>query len=130
MSSSARGVVINMHRLGATLRLVDGRLAALPVRDVMEHRAFLQENMYKKRALPFLLEERGRRLVASISAETLAFRAAPELVNPAFEERMVTYLKSLEERGSPARPESAERWLMRKQRRREVVEASRAGRGS
>ncbi len=114
-----RGVVLNLHQLGAVVRLVDGRLATLPPAEVMVHRALFQESIRTKRALPFETRSTGRRLILFLSTEEPVVSATEE----AFEERMNSYLKSLEEWEDPERPSSAERHAMRKKRRANEIAA-------
>ena len=114
-----RGTVINIHALGATVRLEDGRLVAAPIADVNANRAaYTRALEARTMTLPFDLC--GRSLVL---AKTRADEApvpstpAPILTDPAFEAHMNDYLKSTEEWSPPDRPQPFERHLFRKAQR-------------
>jgi hypothetical protein len=113
-----RGVVINMHHHGATLRLEDGSIAAVPAAEASAHAEALTRSLQRREALPFELEAIGRHAVARIALD------APSLAPDAnFEERLNAYLKSTEEWAPADRPEPAERHFIRKKRRAAHFEA-------
>ena len=58
------GIVINLHALGATVRLDDGRLAAVPLLEASRFRSQLSVSLQRKRPIAFALEKRGRHLLA------------------------------------------------------------------
>jgi hypothetical protein len=144
-----RGVVISVHNLGATVRLADGRLAAIPLGDVQKQRSLLTASLRRHEPLEFdLTGSRGRHVVARLPGpertpeaaapapeprETAA-RALQEsppapvpLLNepPRFEAAMAAYLRSLEEREGAGEPSPADRHALRKKKRAAWFEARR-----
>jgi len=117
------GTVINMHQLGATVRLADGTLAAIPPAEVSAHRAVLHDSMIKKQELPFAVHREGRRPAAFVTPDAIARAAAPQLTDPVFEERMNAYLRSVSDRESGDGPPPAERHFIRKKKRAAIFEA-------
>jgi hypothetical protein len=121
-----RGTVICVHRLGATVRLEDGSLAAVPASEVAAHQGALTASLRRREAIPLVLEVRGRRKTAFIArAQPAAPPATPVLFShdSLFEEQMRRYLKATEEWAPPDRPEPAQRHLVRKRRRAAYFEA-------
>ncbi len=121
-----RGTVISIHHHGATVRLEDGGLAAVPAGDVTTHRATYEASYAERSPLELVLERRGRHAVAVLERGAGVAAAAisvPELVNPAFEEQLNVYLKSTEAWAPPDRPAPAERHFIRKKRREAIFEA-------
>ena len=59
MSERVRGSVINVHALGAAVRLEDGRLVSVPLMDVNKNRASYTRALGTKTTLPFDLEGRA-----------------------------------------------------------------------
>ncbi|HEY0798301.1 MAG TPA: hypothetical protein VGD50_04075 [Candidatus Baltobacteraceae bacterium] len=121
--TTIRGIVINMHQLGATVRLEDGTLAAIPPAEVMAHRAILHDSMIKKQELPFAVARTGRRPAAFVTPDALARTPAPQLTDNLFEERMNTYLRSVADHESLDGPPPAERHFIRKKKRAAIFEA-------
>ena len=124
MSATVYGNVINLHAMGATIRLEDGRLAAAPLIDVEAHRTSYQRSLTARKRLPFTVrEERAGRcamLAGALLEETAAATpsAAPVmLTDDAFEERLADYLRETEEWAPPDQPQPFERHLTRKRRR-------------
>jgi hypothetical protein len=117
------GTVINMHQLGATVRLADGTLAAIPPSEVCAHRAVLRDSMLKKQELPFAVHREGRRPAAFVTPDAIARATAPQLTEPVFEERMNAYLKSVADRELADGPPPAERHFIRKKKRAAIFEA-------
>ena len=65
MTERVRGSVINVHALGAAVRLEDGRLVAVPLVDVNKNRASYTRALGQKTTLPFDLEGRSVRLATT-----------------------------------------------------------------
>jgi hypothetical protein len=103
-----RGTVINVHALGATVRLEDGRLMAVPISDVNANRA-----AYTR----------------ALDARTPAPAPAPVLHDPAFEAQINDYLKSTEEWAPPDRPQPFERHLFRKKQRAKIFRGENSSSG-
>jgi hypothetical protein len=117
-----RGTVINVHALGATVRLEDGRLMAVPIADVNANRATYTRALdARATTLPFDLL--GRKLVLAktrVDEPIVPSAPAPLLHDPAFEAQMNEYLKSTEEWAPPDRPAPFERHLFRKKQRAKI----------
>jgi hypothetical protein len=116
-----RGIVINVHGLGAAVRLKDGRLAAAPIGDVDAHRAAYERACRQRLTLSFDATGDMRRphlvLAQGRTDETIVATAEPiALTNDAFEDRMAAYLKSTEEWAPPDAVAPFERHLIRKAR--------------
>jgi hypothetical protein len=129
-----RGVVISVHNLGATVRLEDGRLAAIPLEDVRGQRSRLTASWRRREPLEFdLAQAPGRHPVARPAGPEAPLPPAspprveaPGLDAPAgFEAAMSEYLKSLEEREGADRPSPADRHALRKKKRAAWFEARR-----
>ena len=122
------GTVINVHHHGATVRLDDGSLAAVPAAELAAHRPTYVASHARRTPLEFVLDRRARHPSVSLPASgvepaaTLPL-AAPRLVDPAFERRMAEYLKATVEWAPADRPEPAERHFIRKKRRAALFEA-------
>lgn len=129
--SEARGTVICVHRLGATVRLDDGTLAAVPAGEVAAHQGALTASMRRREPIPLVLEQRGRRKTAFVARDANGAPVSPAPVllshDSVFEEQMRLYLKATEEWAPPDRPEPAERHLVRKRRRAAYFEARAKG---
>jgi hypothetical protein len=110
--------VINVHQLGATVRLEDGSLAAIPATELSANRSTIVKSFQLREPLALWVEKNGRHAVAYLES-----RALPRLVDSTFEERMNAYLKSIEEWAPPDRPAPADRHFIRKKRRAAVFEA-------
>lgn len=125
----ARGVVINVHRLGATVRLEDGRLAAVPGTELGAHGARLTSSQKNREPLYFALDERQRHPIAFPSEAEADGVPAAAATEPAsvFEDRIRAYLKQTEEWAPPDRPEPAARHFIRKKRRAASFEARARG---
>jgi len=125
--SVVRGTVINIHHHGATVRLEDGTLAAVPAGDVAVHRAIYEASLEERTRLEFVLDRRGRHAVVFLERarppEAVPLSAEPELVSPAFETQMNAYLKATEAWAPPDRLAPAERHFIRKKRREAIFEA-------
>ena len=121
-----RGHVINVHGLGATVRLDDGRLASVPIGDVNANRAtYTRAQNEREQTLPFDLIGDGRH-PAVVLAKTRADEPivptaiVPPLVDASFEDQITAYLKSTEAWAPADLPAPFERHLTRKKRRAKV----------
>jgi hypothetical protein len=114
-----RGTVINVHALGATVRLEDGRLMAVPIADVNANRAVYTRALdARTTTLPFDLSGRTLVLAKTRADEPIVPSApAPVLHDPQFEAQINEYLKSTEAWSPPDRPQPFERHLFRKAQR-------------
>jgi hypothetical protein len=117
-----RGTVINVHALGATVRLEDGRLMAVPIADVNANRATYTRALDARAStLPFDLLGRSLMLAKTrVDEPIVPAGPAPVLHDPAFEAQINEYLKSTEEWAPPDRPQPFERHLFRKKQRAKV----------
>ena len=118
-----RGIVINVHELGATVRLDDGSFAAVVASELAANRPAYVRSLQHRDALELSLEPRGRHPVVALAPEQPEPRAGVRLVDPAFEDRIAAYLKATEEWAPPDRPPPAERHFIRKKRRAAYFEA-------
>ncbi|MBD5657292.1 MAG: hypothetical protein IAI50_19245 [Candidatus Eremiobacteraeota bacterium] len=124
--TSVRGVVINVHEHGATVRLEDGTLAAVPAAELALNRPAILASRERRSSLDFALDRSGRHPIARLSRdrpEPAPPHAAPNLTDTSFEERIGAYLKSTESWAPTDRPEPAERHFIRKKRRAAFFEA-------
>ena len=121
--SRAAGQVINVHTFGATVRLEDGSLAAVPRHEVESHRGRFELSLARKTRLPLDVRPVAHGKVAVLVADafdaTLAAEAADpvSLTDEAFEERLAAYLRATEDWAPPDKPQPFERHLLRKKRR-------------
>ena len=116
------GTVISLHRLGATVRLADGTLVAVPQAEVDANRPAFSASLSRREPLSLYLDTRGRHRAAFLA------KPAPPLGtvgshDSAFEEQMRRYLKATEEWAPPDRPAPSERHFIRKKRRAAHFEA-------
>lgn len=123
------GFVLDLHGHGALVRLLDGRLAALPAAECEAHAELVRLALRDRCPVRFLVEEAGRRPALRL-AETRDVGTprdssiAPEFTDSAFEARMTHYLRSLEDGRTPGdEPDPAERERLRKARRARGFEA-------
>jgi hypothetical protein len=123
MTDSVRGSVINVHALGATVRLEDGRLAAVPLDDVNRNRAAYTRALGQKTLLPFELSGRAAILAAQRDEAIVPTTPTPPMSNPTFEAQIAAYLKQTEEWAPADRPQPFERHLFRKRARAKHFEA-------
>ncbi|HEX3468365.1 MAG TPA: hypothetical protein VHT05_09835 [Candidatus Elarobacter sp.] len=123
MSERVRGSVINVHNLGAIVRLEDGRLVAAPIGDVNKNRAAYTRALERKDAtLPFDLVGKMVVLAQTRIDEVAPTTEVPALTDPSFEAQIAAYLKSTEEWAPPDRPQPFERHLVRKRHRAKLFE--------
>jgi hypothetical protein len=124
VSERVRGSVINVHALGAAVRLEDGRLVAAPIGDVNKNRAAYTRALdHKGGTLPFDLVGKMVVLAQTRVDEVQATTPAPELTDPSFEAQITAYLKSTEVWAPPDRPQPFERHLVRKRHRARLFES-------
>ncbi len=119
MSERVRGSVINVHAMGATVRLENGKLVAVPLIDVNKNRATYTRAVGQKTTLPFDLEGRVVRLATTRVDEPLVPSSTSNAAfeDPGFEAQMAAYLKQTESWAPTDRPEPFERHLFRKRQR-------------
>jgi hypothetical protein len=118
VSERVRGHVINVHALGATVRLEDGRLVAAPIGDVNKNRAsYTRAVDHKDVTLPFDLVGKMVVLAQTRVDEVTPTTPTPALTDPSFEAQIAAYLKSTEVWAPPDRPQPFERHLVRKRQR-------------
>jgi hypothetical protein len=113
------GVVINLHHLGATVRLDDGRLASANAADVARHRAAYGRSLERRTPLTFV-RHGVRAVTLSESPDAAVAAQAAEravLTDEAFEQQLAAYLKETENWAPPDRPAPLERHLFRKTQR-------------
>jgi len=139
---TVRAVVINIHYHGATVRLADGTLAAVPSEEFAAHRPLYVAAYEKKTELDLVLRRNGRYASAFVENRgVVPFvedgggeppdgpRArtpgpiGPMLVDPVFEGRMGEYLKATQAWAPVDRPDPATRHFIRKKRRAALFEA-------
>jgi hypothetical protein len=123
---TVRAVVINIHYHGATVRLADGTLAAVPSDEFAAHRPAYVAGYERRTELDLVLSRHGR--YASVAfpksgTEQNVPSEVPRLVDTAFEERIGEYLKATQEWAPADRPDPAERHFIRKKRRAAFFEA-------
>jgi hypothetical protein len=124
VSERVRGIVINVHALGATVRLEDGRLVAAPIGDVNKNRAAYTRALdHREMTLPFDLLGKMVVLAQTRVDEVAPTTPAPALTDPSFEAQIAAYLKSTEVWAPPDRPQPFERHLVRKRQRARHFEA-------
>ncbi|MGH7661723.1 MAG: hypothetical protein ACRENA_12520 [Vulcanimicrobiaceae bacterium] len=122
MSRSA-AQVINLHAFGATVRLEDGSLAAVPRHEVELHRGRFELSLTRKTRLPMNVQPVNHGKIALLATDAfdamLAAEAADSisLTDEAFEERLAAYLRATEDWAPPDEPQPFERHLLRKKRR-------------
>jgi hypothetical protein len=119
MSERVRGSVINVHALGATVRLESGKLVAVPLLDVTKNRATYTRAVGQKTTLPFDLDGRSVRLATTRVDEPIVPTATSNAAtaDPGFEAQIAAYLKQTESWAPADRPEPFERHLFRKRER-------------
>jgi len=120
-------VVINIHQLGATVRLDDGSLAAIPASELHAQRQAIVASFRRREALTLRIERTGARPVAFLAREPVEPESGGRPFDLAFEVQMNRYLKSTEEWALPDRPAPAERHFIRKKRRAAFFEARNKG---
>lgn len=109
-----RGVVINVHALGAVIRLEDGRLASAPAEDIARNRDAYDRALTRKKPLEFLVHPDARHAIALM---------APQVRDADLEEQIAQYLKMTEEWERPDASPAHERHFLQKKRRAELFES-------
>ncbi|MGP6158229.1 MAG: hypothetical protein ACLPYS_12125, partial [Vulcanimicrobiaceae bacterium] len=101
--------MINIHRLGATVRLEDGSLASVTATELAAHRATFTASLEQRAVLGLAVMGRGRypTVVLAPNHEPIATSSAPLLSDRAFEERLTAYLKETEAWAPADRPPPA-----------------------
>ena len=116
MTERVRGSVINVHALGATVRLEDGRLVAVPLIDLNQHRAAYTRAAGAK--LPLSFDLVGRTATLARGDEPIVPTATTTVqTDPGFEAQIAAYLKQTESWAPTDRPQPFERHLFRKRQR-------------
>ena len=118
-----RGTVINIHFHGATVRLEDGSLAAVPAAELAAHRPTYVSSLDKRSPLALILDRHGRHRIVMLVRPDAAPAASPLIRNDAFEAQIGAYLKATEAWAPADRPAPAERHFIRKKRRARLFEA-------
>jgi hypothetical protein len=118
VSERVRGNVINVHALGAAVRLEDGRLVSVPLGDVNKNRASYTRALGQKETLPFDLDGRSVRLATTRVDEPIQPTATnPVVEDPGFEAQVAAYLKQSESWAPADGLPPLERHLFRKRTR-------------
>lgn len=108
MDELERGVVINLNAYGGTVRLLDGRLASVPLTDLEKNKPSYERALTGRKTLEFLVKGSGRHATVSL---------APQIRDERFEEQIAGYLKMTEEWEKPDAPPAHERHFLRKKKR-------------
>jgi hypothetical protein len=118
MTERVRGNVINVHALGAAVRLEDGRLVSVPLGDVNKNRASYTRALGTKTTLPFDLDGRSVRLATTRVDEPILPTSHTTVVeDPGFEAQIAAYLKQTESWLPADGPAPLERHLFKKRAR-------------
>lgn len=123
----ASGTVISLHRLGATVRLADGSLVAVPQAEVNAQHAAFSASLTRREPLTLYVDARGRHRTAFLAQPAPPAVSTVGSHDSAFEEQMRRYLKATEEWAPPDRPAPSERHFIRKKRRAAYFEARSKG---
>lgn len=133
----ARGTIINVHEFGATARLEDGSLAAIPALEFSANRATYVASRDARKVLDLRVVRFGRHASAKLARSTPVDPDAvlaedpsaeqreelPTHPNIAFEMRLGAYLRETETWAPSDRPAPAERHFIRKKHRAGIFEA-------
>lgn len=109
-----RGVVINIHVLGAVVRLEDGRLASVSAADIARNRDAYDRALARRKPLSFVVTGDPRHPIAVF---------VPQVHDADLEQQIAQYLKMTEEWEKPDVPPAHERHFLRKKRRAAVFES-------
>jgi hypothetical protein len=136
LTQTARGTIINVHEYGATARLEDGSLAAIPAAEFAANRPTYVSSRDKRKPLELRVVRIGRHATASLANverdpdAIIAEPPSPEQLDElstrtdiAFEMRLGAYLRETEAWAPSDRPAPAERHFIRKKHRADVFEA-------
>jgi hypothetical protein len=108
------GVVINIHALGAVVRLEDGRLASVPTADLSRNRDAYDRALTRRKPAEFMVTGDERHPLAML---------APQVHDADLEEQIAQYLKMTQEWEKPDVPPAHERHFLRKKRRAALFES-------
>ncbi len=134
--NAVRGTVINVHHHGATVRLEDGTLAAVPAAEFSANRVTYVSSHVSRAPLELVLSRRGGHPIVALTsaAPTSDAQAAGgvassvRLIDAAFEAQMNVFLKASEEPWTAAdSAPPAQRHFIRKKRRAALFEARNKG---
>ena len=136
LTQTTRGTIINVHEYGATARLEDGSLAAIPAEEFATNRPAYVSSRDARKPLELRVVRFGRHATATLAG---AKPAADAIVaqppsddqrsalathtDIAFEMRLGAYLRETEAWSPTDRPAPAERHFIRKKHRADVFEA-------
>ena len=137
LTRSMRGTIISVHEYGATVRLEDGSLAAIPGPEFAAHRATYVASRDGRKPIELYVVRAGRYASAAlVSGAAMApgdilerepsdeeREDLPTRTNIAFEMRLGAYLRETEAWAPADRPPPAERHFIRKKHRAEFFEA-------
>jgi succinate dehydrogenase/fumarate reductase flavoprotein subunit len=114
VTSTERGIVININAYGATVRLNDGRLATAPLVELEKNRTVYERALTGRKTLEFLPQAATRHTMVML---------APQIHDAQFEEQIANYLKMTEEWEKPDAPPAHERHFLRKKKRAALFES-------
>jgi hypothetical protein len=113
-NETQRGIVINVNAYGATVRLLDGRIASAPLADVEKNHASYERALTGRKTMEFIVQSGGRHPTLML---------VPQIRDEHFEEQIAQYLKMTEEWERPDVPPAHERHFLRKKKRAAVFES-------
>lgn len=108
MSETLAGIVINLNRYGATVRLDDGGIAWANPADVETHRGAYERSLTNHQRLTFEVRRDGRRRCVLL---------APQIIDEGLEEKIAAYLRDTEAWETPDAVAPAERHFLKKKQR-------------
>ncbi len=136
LTQKTRGTIISVHEYGATARLEDGSLAAIPADECAANRPTYVSSRDKRKPLELEVVRLGRHATAKLAglardpdaiiAEAPSTEQLDELgtrTDIAFEMRIGAYLRETEARAPRDQPAPAERHFIRKKHRAGIFEA-------
>ncbi len=109
---TVRGIVINLNAFGATVRLEDGGIVSAVPADIEARRPEYERAWNGRKPVLFECRE-GRRTVVVL---------APQIDDEVLDDRIATYLKSIESWDSPDGVPAHERHFLRKKKRAALFE--------
>jgi len=120
-----RGVVINVHALGAAVRLEDGRLVAVSAAEVNRHRAAYTRSLERRSLLTFARTSVRSVTLAQTPDESITAEAnqSVALSDAVFEQQIAGYLKETEAWAPADRPAPLERHLFKKKQRAKAFQS-------
>ena len=108
MSETSTGIVINLNRYGATVRLDEGDIASANAVDVETHRGAYERSLADHQRLTFEVRREGRRRFVML---------APQIVDEGLEGKIAAYLRDTEQWETPEVMPAAERHFLKKKKR-------------